>query len=242
MREKCFRWILLILLLAPASFADAPTLSADDIFHSDSSVISLTYTQRIMNLEQNQEVLADYSAARKPSGLSFRADYHLESPVTQMLLFYPDADPFLLRYTLVPSKKLCYQNQFTKKDYTFDPHTIQAAGLWHSLLDGLDQLKKSGLPLNVIGEETIAGLSCKKVTAGDITKDGFLVWYSPKVDLLLKIEVYKAGKVASRKEVTVLKEGELPADTFVLPKNCPMQTLTNKEFDALDVQKLGKKE
>jgi len=227
--------------VASQAFGDAMPIRSEDVFRSENPSVSVSFSQHDADVEHNQEMTAEFWASRHGSGLSFRVSYHLENLVTQMVIFYPDADPFMLRFTLVPSKKLCYKNQFVKKTTAFDPHMIPFTGLWHSLLDGLSRLSNPDMIVTLEGEEQIAGLTCKKVMIGDTSKDGNLVWYSPKVDLILKRETYKSGKLIAHSEVTSLKEGEIPSSTFVLPKDCHVDDLTSKEFDSLDVRKLSKK-
>lgn len=244
--EKTTEWLkkgifLLILFSAGMACAEAPeaSLQPGDVFQSPRKVVSLHFKQRLTHLQkENEEILVDYWASRGTIGASFRVNFLFQNPVSQMVILYPDAEPFMMRFMMVPNKSICYKNIFSKKNYGYNPHRIRFKTLWHSMLDNLYQIIPQG-KLTLLGEEMLLGYPCKKVGVGDISKRGFIVWYSPQLDLLLKTETFENGKIISRKEALELQELRIPPEIFKLPPNCTVRTLSIQEFDALDVVKLS---
>lgn len=207
--------------------ADA-SLTASEVFKPARTSVSVSFTQR--HTENGNTFLEDYWVSRGVLGLSFRVTLRLKWPVTEISVLYPDADPFLMRIAILPTKSLCYQSVGFKKDYPFDPHRIDFHAYWHRLTDNAYGIA-SRERLKVVGMETVSGYRCKKVEIGPLPESGWIVWYSPDLDLLLQSERYEYGHLESHSEAIDIKEGPISSDLLKFPPGCTVKTLSPAEFD-----------
>jgi len=221
-------------------FAQEKTSTPTELFRPTSNDISIHFKEEVTYFSTSKkEITGEFWASRNPLGLSLRIDHFLETRVTQIVLLFPQADPFLARFLLVPQKSLCYGNRFWKKDALFDPHKLAPSTYWHNLLDRLYQINQldSG---KQIGEEKISGYSCKKISLGKTPDSGLMVWYAPELDLILRVDFYQNGKVIITKQVVDLEEKRFQSSVFKPAAGCPVKFLSAQAFDSLDLAALGK--